>query len=224
MFFFRSVAFGLVAFHSGMRQDRMRFRKKKNEGNKAHVLFLIFSYFLVFLSFNFFVVCRILKKFPWNRNATSECDKQKVPKKRRINVRRFRCFFFGRVAFGPVAFHPGMRQDRMRFPKKKNEGNKGLFISIEREMSWGGLLFFLSVRPSVRLSVRLSVIATKMSARFPTPKYVHIHMCVSTEGSTELFCERSELHIRERSDRSEWALASQRSLRSSPNAGSTVFL
>ena len=46
------------------------------------------------------------------------------------------------------------------------------------------LVVFLSVRPSVRPSVRLSVIATKMSARFPTPE-ICICVCPATEGSTE---------------------------------------
>ena len=77
-------------------------------------------------------------------------------------------------------------------------------------MSWGGLFFFLSVRPSVcpsvrlsvRLSVCLSVIATKMSARFPTPE-ICVCVCPATEGSTEFIlrflcvvvCDRREHRI-----------------------------
>ena len=54
------------------------------------VFFVAFSIFL-----SHFELCRILKKFPWNRNATSECDKQNnVAKIYAVWVEYFKCVAF----------------------------------------------------------------------------------------------------------------------------------
>ena len=52
-------------------------------------------------------------QFPWNRNATS-----KMCQKNAVLICVFSVIFFCRVAFGE------MRQNRMRFRKKKRKGNE----------------------------------------------------------------------------------------------------